>query len=171
MKIIISSLQDMPTLVRMARPSHLISLLDPDSMIKTPKGVAPERHLKVGVNDIPGPEEGLIHPTAETVEQILKFGRTWEPFEPMLVHCWAGISRSSATAFILACERAPGVAEREIAENLRRASVAASPNPLMVQLADDMLGREGRMVDAVRAMGPGTYTYPNPPYELAVQFR
>lgn len=171
MKIIVSSLQDVPTLVRMARPSHLISLLDPDSMIKTPKGIVPERHLKVGVNDIAGPEQGLIHPTVETVEQILKFGRGWEPFEPMLVHCWAGISRSSATAFILACERAPGVAEREIAENLRRASVAANPNPLMVQLADDMLGRGGRMVDAVRAMGPGTYTWPNPPYELAVRFR
>ena len=171
MKIIISSLQDVPTLVRMARPSHLISLLDPESMIPTPKGIAAERHLKVGVNDIGQPEEGLIHPTAETVEQILQFGRGWEPFEPMLVHCWAGISRSSATAFILACERAPDVPEREIAERLRRASAAATPNPLMVQLADDMLSRGGRMVEAVRAIGPGTYTYPNPPYELAVKFR
>lgn len=171
MKIIVSSLQDVLTLVRMARPSHLISLLDPESMIPTPKGIAAERHLKVGVNDIGQPEEGLIHPTPETVEQILRFGRGWEPFEPMLVHCWAGISRSSATAFILACERAPDVPEREIAERLRRASAAATPNPLMVQLADDMLSRGGRMVDAVRAIGPGTYTYPNPPYELAVKFR
>ncbi len=89
----------------------------------------------------------------------------------MLVHCWAGISRSSATAFILACERAPDASEREIAQTLRRASVAASPNPLMVQLADDMLSRGGRMVNAVRAIGPGTYSWPNPPYELAVKFR
>ena len=48
---------------------------------------------------------------------------------------------------------------------------AATPNPLMVQLADDMLNRGGRMVDAVRAIGPGTYTYPNPPYELTVRRR
>jgi predicted protein tyrosine phosphatase len=171
MKIIVSSLQDVPTLVRMARPSHLISLLDPDAMIDTPRGIAAERHLKVGVNDIWEPAEGLIHPTAETVEEILRFGRGWEPFEPMLVHCWAGISRSSATAYILACERAPEASEQEIAERLRRASTAASPNPLMVQLADDMLSRGGRMVDAVRRMGPGTYTWPNPPYELAVDFR
>lgn len=169
MKLIVSSLADMPTIVRVARPSHLISLLDPDSMIETPQGLTAERHLKVGVNDIWEPAEGLVCPTAETVEQILAFGRGWLPIDPMLVHCWAGISRSSAAAYILACERAPEVSEHRIAERLRQASSAATPNPLMVELADDMLGRGGRMVDAVRAIGPGDYAYPNPPYELAVK--
>lgn len=170
MKLIISSLADVKTVVKIARPSHVISLLDPESMIKTPKGIAPGRHLKVGVNDIWEPAEGLVQPSPETVRQILEFGRSWLPLDPMLVHCWAGISRSSATAFILACERCPETDERTIAEHLRRASVAATPNPLMVALADDMLGRSGRMVDAIRAIGIGRYTYPNPPYELAVRF-
>lgn len=168
MKLIISSLADVPTVVRMARPSHVISLLDPDSMIQTPKGVA--AHLKVGVNDIWEPAEGLIHPTEDTVREVLEFARTWQPTNPMLVHCWAGVSRSSATAFILACERCPETSERTVAEHLRRVSVAATPNPLMVQIADDLLGRGGRMVDAVRAIGAGSYTYPNPPYELPVRF-
>ncbi len=169
MKLIISSLADMPTIVRVARPSHVISLLDPDTMVSTPKGFPADRHLKVGVNDIWEPAEGLVHPSADTVEEILKFGRTWEPYDPMLVHCWAGISRSSATAFILACERLPDVDEMTLAMRLRRASSAATPNPLMIELADDMLGRGGRMVDAVRAIGPGDYAYPNPPYELVVR--
>jgi predicted protein tyrosine phosphatase len=170
MKIIISSLQDVPTIVRMAKPSHVITLLGPDSMIATPKDIRAERHLKVSVNDIAEPTEGLIHPTAEMVEQILNFGRTWEPLDPMLVHCWAGISRSSATAFILACERAPDTPELTIAQALRKASSAATPNPLMVRLADDLLGREGRMVEAVFAIGEGAYIHPNPPYELAVRY-
>lgn len=170
MKLIVSSLADMPTIIRVARPSHLITLLGPDSMIATPRGIAAERHLKVAVHDIAEPNEGLIHPTADIVENILRFGRTWEPRDPMLVHCWAGVSRSSATAFILACERAPETSEQTIAEHLRRASVAATPNPLMVELADDMLGRGGRMVDAVRSIGIGQYVHPNPPYELAVRF-
>ena len=170
MKIIISSLADMPRIVKRARPSHMISLLDPDSMVDTPRGLRPERHLKVGVNDIWEPAEGLIHPTADVVEDILRFGRTWEPRDPMLVHCWAGISRSSATAFILACERCPQTPERTIAEHLRKVSAAATPNPLMVALADDMLGRGGRMVDAVRAIGMGTLLFPNPHYELPVRF-
>lgn len=168
MKFIISSLADVPTVVRTQRPSHVISLLDPDSMIETPRGVA--AHLKVGVNDIAEPMEGLICPTAEVVEDILTFGRAWEPSSPMLVHCWAGISRSSATAFILACERCPDTDERVVAEQLRRASRAATPNSLMVQLADDMLGRRGRMVDAVRAIGIGDWLDANPPYELPVRF-
>lgn len=170
MKIIISSLHDVPTVVRMARPSHVITLLGPDSMIVTPEGIRADRHLKVGVNDIAEPTEGLVHPTAEMVEQILSFGRTWEPLDPMLVHCWAGVSRSSATAFILACERAPDTPEATIAQALRKASIAATPNPLMVQLADDLLGRRGRMADAISAIGDGDYTRPNPPYELAVRY-
>lgn len=171
MKLIISSLADMPTIVRVARPSHIISLLDPETMVATPRGHAPERHLRVGVNDIAEPAEGLVCPTADTVEQILTFGRTWRPLEPMLIHCWAGVSRSSATAFILACEQLPDTEETIIAERLRRASRAATPNPLMIQLADDMLGRGGRMADAVRGMGQGEYTHPNPPYELVVRSR
>lgn len=168
MRIIISSRADVDAVVRTARPSHLISLLDPESMIETPEGVA--HHLKVGVNDIPEPIEGLIHPTAEVVEDILRFGREWEPADPMLVHCWAGISRSSATAFILACERNPDASERDIAWRLRKASRAATPNTLMVQLADDMLGRGGRMVNAVRQIGIGDWLHRNPPYELPVRF-
>jgi predicted protein tyrosine phosphatase len=170
MKIVISSLEDVPRAIGRHRPSHMITLLDPDSMIETPKGVHPERHLKLGINDIAEPAEGLIHPTAETVERILKFGATWEPLDPMLVHCWAGISRSSATAFILACERNPETPERLIAQRLRQASRAATPNRLMVQLADDMLGRQGRMADAVQAIGIGDWLHDNPPYELAVKF-
>ena len=170
MKLIISSLADMPTIVRMAKPSHLISLLDPNAMVDTPEGLHAERHLKVGVNDIWEPAEGLVCPTADVVGQILTFGRTWEPLDPMLVHCWAGVSRSSATAFMLACERAPETSEHVIAERLRQASSVATPNELMVRLADDILGRRGRMVDAVRAIGIGSYAYPNPPYELPVRF-
>ena len=171
MKLIVSSLADMPTILRMRRPSHLISLLDPDSMIDTPKGLHPERHLKAGVNDIWEPAEGLVMPTPELVRQIVDFGRDWDLGAPMLVHCWAGISRSTATAFILACERAPDTPETTIAQTLRGASTAATPNPLMVQLADDMLGRGGRMVDAVRAIGQGRYAWPNPAFELAVKYK
>ena len=63
------------------------------------------------------------------------------------------------------------ISESNLSSPVRRASAAATPNPLMVALADDMLGRSGRMVDAIRGIGIGRYTYPNPPYELAVRFR
>ena len=170
MKLIISSLADAPTVIRVARPSHVITLLGHDSIDDAPKLEAADRHLKVLVNDICGPSDGLIHPTEAMVESVLTFGRGWSGEAPMLVHCWAGVSRSSAAAFMLACERCPGVDEAVIARRLRQVSRAATPNELMVALADDMLGRGGRMVDAVRAIGVGDYIHPNPPYELPARF-
>ena len=52
--------------------------------------------------------------------------------------------RSTATAFILACEENPDLPEADIANALRKASSSATPNPLMVQIADDMLDGDVR---------------------------
>ncbi len=90
--------------------------------------------------------------------------------QPMLIHCWAGISRSSATAYILACERNPDVAEGAIANHLRATSPIANPNLRLVALADDMMGRQGRMIDAVRAIGAGELAMENQPFELPARF-
>ncbi|HEX6866111.1 MAG TPA: hypothetical protein VF122_02655 [Caulobacteraceae bacterium] len=170
MKLIISSLADAHTVIRVAKPSHVITLLGHDSIDDAPKFGSAERHLKMLVHDICEPCEGLIHPTEAMVEKVLTFGRGWTGETPMLVHCWAGVSRSSAAAFMLACERCPETDEQVIAQRLRKASRAATPNELMVRLADDLLGRGGRMVDAVRAIGVGDYMHPNPPYELPTRF-
>ena len=126
-------------------------------MIDTPDGVAPGRHLRLGVNDIAEAAEGLVAPDESVVSDLLAFGRTWDETAPMLIHCWAGISRSTASAYVLACELSPEVEEHAIAQALRQAAPHAYPNRRIVALADDMLGRGGRMVDAVRAMGHSTF--------------
>jgi predicted protein tyrosine phosphatase len=73
----------------------------------------------------------------------------------MLVHCWAGISRSMAAAYTLLCDRAGPGSEFEIARKLRTRAAHAYPNALIVALADRALGRDGRMIDAVAGMGRG----------------
>ncbi|MDE2489155.1 MAG: tyrosine protein phosphatase [Alphaproteobacteria bacterium] len=153
MHLIVCGLADVEPLVAARRPSHMITLLDPATMIETPAGLAPERHLKLGVNDITEPMESLILPDESVVARILDFGATWDEHAPLLVHCWAGISRSTATAFVLACDRSPRAEEGAIAQALRRAAPHASPNRRMVALADSFMGRKGRMVEAVEAMG------------------
>jgi predicted protein tyrosine phosphatase len=80
----------------------------------------------------------------------------------MLIHCWAGISRSTASAFALACERSPKVDEKTIALAMREAAPHAYPNRRIVALADDILGRRGRMVDAIDAMGNGVFDASGP---------
>ena len=136
--ILVSPLSAVPETMRTYQPSHLISLLSPEFMIETPGGFPPARHLRVNVHD------------------ILEFARGWDAKRPLLVHCWAGVSRSQATAFSILCERAWRGAEYRIAREMRARAPHAYPNRLMVQLADDMLERQGNMVRAVEEIGPGT---------------
>jgi predicted protein tyrosine phosphatase len=148
----------------------MVTLLSPAEMIETPKGLPAARHLRIKVNDIAETMPGLVAPDEAMVTRIVQFGAGWTAEAPMLVHCWAGISRSTATAFILACERNPDVQETKIAQTLRSASRYASPNRRFVALADDLLGRNGRMVDAVAAIGPGEPALASHTFDLPVRY-
>jgi predicted protein tyrosine phosphatase len=170
MTLIVCPLRHVEAQIAARAPSHLITLLDPASLIDTPAGVEPRRHLRLGVNDVVEAGEGRIAPDEALVERIVAFGRDWDARRPMLIHCWAGISRSTATAFLLACERNPDTPEATIARAMRAASIHASPNRRIVALADDLLGRGGRMVDAVEAMGPVALVEENRPFELRARW-
>ena len=153
--ILVTPLSWVAETIRAYHPSHLVTLLSPEHMIDTPPGVEPERHLRLGVNDVAEAWASEAPPAAHHVARLLDFGRTWNADAPMLVHCWAGISRSTAAAYILLCDRLGPGHEEAIAQYLREAAPHAFPNPLLVSLADEALGRKGRMVEAVRAIGRG----------------
>lgn len=170
MTIIVCGLAEVPAVIAARRPSHLVTLLDPASMIHTPEGVSADRHLKIGVNDIAEAMDGLVLPTEQVVTDLLDFGATWDETAPMVVHCWAGISRSTASAFILACERNPDVDEVAIALAMRQAALHAHPNRRIVALADDIMGRGGRMVDAIEAMGGNDLATMGTPFDFAVRY-
>lgn len=163
MTLVICPLDCIEKVVAERAPSHMLTLIDADTWVPEPAGVA---RLRIDVNDVLAGGDGLVCPDEKMVARLLEFGRTWDASAPMLVHCWAGISRSTAAAFVLACERNPHADEFEIARALRRASRSATPNRLIVSLADEMLSRGGRMADAVAAIGEGVYTYPGAPFDL-----
>ncbi len=94
-----------------------------------------------------------VLPASEHVLELLDFVQSWDRREPMLIHCYAGISRSTAAAFIALCALNPHTPEEVIANGLRSSSDTASPNRLFVALADKALGRDGRMITAVNGMG------------------
>jgi predicted protein tyrosine phosphatase len=154
-KIIITPLSGLERTIRDHSPSHVVTLLSPEHMIETPQGFLAEHHLKIGMNDIADPSLGSTPPHDDHIRSLLEFGRVWEATSPLLVHCWAGISRSTAAAFILMCDRLDHVKECEIAKALRLRAPHANPNRLMVKLADEALGRKGRMIEAIERMGPG----------------
>ena len=72
----------------------------------------------------------------------------------MVVHCFAGISRSTAGAFVAACALNPERDETQIAWEIRRASRTAQPNARIVSIADRLLKRDGRMVRAIESHRP-----------------
>jgi predicted protein tyrosine phosphatase len=153
--ILVTPLSAVEQTIQSHRPSHLVTLLSPEHMIETPDGIHPERHLKLSVNDVADVWAAEVPPAAHHVSQLLEFGRTWRVDAPILVHCWAGISRSTAAAYILLCDRLGSGSEDEIARMLRARAPHAFPNPLLVSLADAALARNGRIVEAVRAIGRG----------------
>ena len=83
------------------------------------------------------------------------------PDDDVLVHCWMGVSRSPAAAYIIACARAPGE-ERAIAEELRRRSPTATPNRAARVAGRRLLSRNGRMVEAIDAIGRGARSRATP---------
>jgi predicted protein tyrosine phosphatase len=146
--------------------SHVVTLLNDGTPVVRPPSIRPERHLVLSVSDIIEPMDGHIIPAVMHVETLLEFVRAWDREAPLLFHCFAGISRSTAAAFITACELAPERSETDLASALRRASPFATPNAKLVAIADDLLGRSGRMVDAVLGIGRGTEAYEGEPFML-----
>jgi predicted protein tyrosine phosphatase len=153
-RILVTPLSALEDAIQSHRPSHIITLLSPEHMIETPKGFDPERHLRLGVNDVADPAAGESPPARVHVDRLLAFSRQWDASQPLLIHCWAGISRSMASAYTVLCDRLGPGREVEIAMAIRRRASHAQPNPLLVQHADAALARDGRMVAALKVMGP-----------------
>jgi predicted protein tyrosine phosphatase len=147
----------------------LLTLLSPDHPETDWSAFACERHVRLAFHDIVEPMPGLVAPDRDIMQAILDFGRNAALQRALLIHCWAGISRSSAAAFAIACDRNPGF-ERDIASELRRRSPSATPNRLMVRLADDLLERDGRMIEAIDGIGRGAEAREGEPYDLPLQW-
>jgi predicted protein tyrosine phosphatase len=153
------------TVVRTGARS-LVSLLSPETAIARPTSIAPERHLHLAVSDIVAPAPGQVLPGTMHIDELLDFVQAWDRAEPMVINCWAGVSRSTAAAFIAACALAPERDELAIARSLRAASPTATPNGRLVALADVTLGRSGRMTGAIAAIGRGEECFEGTPFAL-----
>jgi predicted protein tyrosine phosphatase len=166
--LIVSPLHRVDEIRRLRQPSHVISLASPTIEAAETEPADSLATLALCFHDITEQRAGLVAPDATAIRAILDFARAWDGARPLLVHCWAGISRSCAAAYILACE-ANGRSESEIAGALRHRAPFATPNRLMVAIADDMLSRGGRMVDAVVAIGRGAEAPHGEPFDFPVR--
>jgi predicted protein tyrosine phosphatase len=155
------------TTVSRHKASRLVTCLHDDFLVETPSLIRPDDHLRLVMHDIAEVLPDHVHPNEEHVTRIIDFAMAWGGEGPMVVHCWAGISRSTAAAFTALCAINPDAPEQAIALALREASPTAYPNRLIVRLADEALGRKGRMVRAVEAIGRGVIASEAEPFSLA----
>lgn len=162
MRLIVSPLPQVEQLLAGHRPSHLVTLASPGAEATFDA----EHRLDLRFNDIAAPREGLVAPSAEHVEALLAFAHGWTGAQPLLIHCWAGVSRSTAAAYAIACARTAPGREDEWAARLREIAPTATPNPLIVALADRLLDCGGAMIRAVEAIGRGAETDWGAPFEL-----
>jgi predicted protein tyrosine phosphatase len=162
----VCSLAALPETVRLTGASHVLTVMANVDQVARPASVLPANHLKVAMDDITEQMDGYVAPSAHHIEQVLNFVRGWDRSAPLVIHCYAGVSRSTASAFAAACALNPHREEIAFARQIRDASPMASPNRLIVSLADQALGREGRMLRALDEIGPASMMVEGRPFSI-----
>jgi predicted protein tyrosine phosphatase len=132
--------------------SHVLSILDPG----WPEPQAfwafdPHMRTTLHFHDAIEPAPGIVLPRRENVEAILNFGRdVGNDLRHLLIHCHAGISRSTAAMTMILAQAFPSESEDAIADRLVDIRPQAWPNSLMIAFADQILDRGGRLKAAVK---------------------
>ena len=165
----VCSLAALPDTVKTTGASHILTVMANVGQVQRPASVLEANHLRVSMDDINEPAEGFVAPNDDHIMRVLAFVRGWNRKAPLVVHCYAGISRSTASAFTAACALNPHRDEAAIARQIRAASPIAQPNRLIVALADKALGREGRMLRAIDEMGPGNMMVEGRPFRVDLE--
>ena len=140
-----------------ANASHVLSILDPDHPVPEAFGTFGEHEkLELRFNDIIEETPGRLAPTPEHIGQILAFGRTLlaepRPAAHLLVHCHAGVSRSTASMALILAQALPDQSADSILAMVHGIREKAWPNLRMIEIGDAALGRNGTLVEATHAL-------------------
>jgi predicted protein tyrosine phosphatase len=135
--------------------THVLSILDPgwpdpDAFAD----FAPHRREALRFHDVIAPVGGAILPTKKDVAQLLEFGREVMAAGPnahLLIHCHAGISRSTAAAALLLAQTDPARDPADIFAEIGRLRPRAWPNLLLLEYGEAALARHGEIAPAVGA--------------------
>lgn len=151
--LFISSLAGAADAFRQHQPARVISLLSEEEAAPMFPGLAPSRHLSLYV-DSESCAASISRAAHARAKEIIDFVNSWDGKGDILVHCNRGVSRSTAAAFIIMCLKEPQTPEAELMKRLRAVAPHADPCPLLVTYADELMGRDGRMADAVDDLCP-----------------
>lgn len=166
--IIVCGLRAAADLVVRHNVGAAIGILGPETTHPEFPSLSEKQRLRLSFNDVNAPADGMVTATEADAERLIAFIQQWDRQAPLLVHCWAGISRSTATAFAALCILRPHADEMVLAQELREASASATPNRLITAKIDEALGRGGRMLRAVESIGRGSDAFDNSGFVLRI---
>ena len=137
--------------------SHVLSILDPDFPEPTAFGAYGEHaRLEMRFHDIIEARDGMLPPQPEHVERLLRFGRDLlaepAPDAHLLVHCHAGISRSTASLALVLAQAQPDRPAEAILQGILARREKAWPNLRILEFGDALLGRGGTLPAAAAAI-------------------
>ena len=151
-----------------AGATHVLSILDPDHPVPEAFGRFGEHaKLELRFHDIVDARPGEVAPSADHVAAILAFGRALLPRADgpradlpranlprsnLLVHCHAGISRSTAAMTLTLAQAMPDLPAEDVLRLVHGIREKAWPNLRMMELGDAQLGRGGALVRATHAL-------------------
>lgn len=135
-----------------SRVTHVLSILDPTE--PEPAAFAdfpPHDRLTLRFDDVIEPRPGMIPPAPVHVEQLLRFGREIgaDALPTLLIHCHAGVSRSTASAAALLLQAFPELEEDALFDHIGQVRPQAWPNSVMIGFADEQLRRGGSLIAAL----------------------
>jgi predicted protein tyrosine phosphatase len=130
--------------------THILSILDPEWPDPAEfQAFDPHFRAIMRFHDAIEPGPDVLLPQRSDVEAILTFGRDAAEAGGLLIHCHAGISRSTAATLMILAQAHPDEGEDELVDRLLQTRSQAWPNSRMIAFADDLLDRRGRLAAAV----------------------
>jgi predicted protein tyrosine phosphatase len=164
----VCSLARLHDVVEQVKASHVLTLINAKTPVTRPPSIVEANHLYISMSDILQPLEGHIVPAEEHVSQLIRFVKEWERKRPLVIHCYAGVSRSTAAAMITTALLNPEREEQEIANLIRQRSPTATPNLRLISVADQLLGRSGRLLKAAESIGRGEDCFEGIPFRIEI---
>ena len=153
--LIVSSLETARCAFDRYKPATVISLLSEDETLPVFAGLAPGAHHRLYV-ERESCATSICDAARKRAGELIDIAAKINADDNVLIHCKRGVARSTAATFIILCIKHPDTDELTLMKRLRKAAPHADPCPLLVNYADDLLDRDGRMSDALDELGPPT---------------
>jgi predicted protein tyrosine phosphatase len=140
-----SELQDC---IRQFNPTHVISVI---RSIEPIEG----KHLVIPCDDIPMPIEGMQEPTSEHLAAAMAFTEHLNENDRVIVHCFAGQSRSTAIAIAILIQH--GLTSKQAFDHVSRLRSILLPNTRIIEYTDAYFNLGGELIQLVEDHRRGVY--------------